>query len=85
MRYAWIKEYQDSYPVQTMCRVLAVSRSGFYKWLEATTSPPVVRSETIKATVRRVFEASRGFYGGKKIAHELQKSTEVELHLLSAQ
>jgi putative transposase len=28
--------------------------------------------------VRQVFKASRGIYGSKKIAHELQKSTEVE-------
>ena len=78
MKYAWIQEHQDSYPVQTMCCLLGVSRSGFYKWLDATPSPRAIRSETIKATVRRVFEASRGIYGSKKIAHELQKSTEVE-------
>ncbi len=78
MKHAWIQEHQDSYPVQTMCCLLGVSRSGFYKWLDATPSPRAIRSETIKATVRRVFEASRGIYGSKKIAHELQKSTEVE-------
>ena len=78
MKYAWIQEHQDSYPVQTMCCLLGVSRSGFYKWLDAAPSPRAIRSETIKATVRRVFEASRGIYGSKKIAHKLQKSTEVE-------
>ena len=78
MKYAWIQEHQDSYPVQTMCCLLGVSRSGFYKWLDAAPSPRAIRSETIKATVRRVFEASRGIYGSKKIAHELQKSTAVE-------
>jgi putative transposase len=61
-----------------MCCLLGVSRSGFYKWLDVTPSPRAIRSETIKATVRRVLEASRGIYGSKKIAHELQKSTEVE-------
>jgi len=78
VKYAWIQEHQDSYPVQTMCCLLGVSRSGFYKWLDAAPSPRAIRSETIKATVRRVFEASRGIYGSKKIAHELQKSTAVE-------
>lgn len=37
-----------------MCEVLKVSRSGFYKWLTATPSPRAIRSETIKATVRKV-------------------------------
>jgi hypothetical protein len=78
VKYAWIQEHQDSYPVQTMYCLLGVSRSGFYKWLDATPSPRAIRSETIEATVCRVFEASRGIYGSKKIAHELQKSTEVE-------
>jgi putative transposase len=58
VKYAWIQEHQDSYPVQTMCCLLGVSRSGFYKWLDATPSPRAIRSETIKATVRRVFEVA---------------------------
>ena len=57
MKYAWFQEHQDSYPVQTMCCLLGVSRSGFYKWLDATPSPRAIRSETIKATVRMVFES----------------------------
>ena len=57
MKYAWIKKQRDSYPIQTMCRVLQVSKSGFYKWLSATPSPRVQRSETIKADVRQIGRA----------------------------
>ena len=42
MKYAWIEEHRDSFPVATMCRVLQVSTSGFYKSLRAT---PSLRSE----------------------------------------
>jgi len=34
--------------------------------------------ETIKATVRKVFESKKGIYGSKKIAKELPKSKELE-------
>lgn len=78
MKYAWIKEQRDSYPVQTMCRVLAVSKSGFYKWLSATPSPRAQRREAIKADVRRVYESSSGIYGSAKISQELRNSGELE-------
>ena len=88
MKYAWIQEHQDSYPVQTMCCLLGVSRSGFYKWLDATPSPFAIRSETIKATVRMVFESQEsrlvnlsvvlGFDSSDLIAENLS----VRVHLL---
>jgi hypothetical protein len=30
MKYAWIQEHRDSYPVVAMCEVLRVSPSGYY-------------------------------------------------------
>jgi putative transposase len=78
VKYAWIKEQRDSYPVQTMCRVLAVSNRGSYKWLSATPSPRAQRREAIKAGVRRVYEYSRGIYGSAKISQELRNSGELE-------
>ncbi len=88
MKYAWFQEHQDSYPVQTMCCLLGVSRSGFYKWLDATPSPRAIRSETIKATVRMVFESQEsrlvnlsvvlGFDSSDLIAENLS----VRVHLL---
>jgi putative transposase len=61
-----------------MYRVLGFGRSGFYNWPEATSSPRANRPETIKVNVCQVFEAYKGIYGSKKIAHELRKSAELE-------
>ena len=33
MRYAFIKDYRLEFRVRSMCRVLKVVPSGFYKWL----------------------------------------------------
>jgi putative transposase len=34
VKYAWIREHRDSYPVAAMCRTLRVSTSGYYDWLD---------------------------------------------------
>ena len=78
MKYAWIKDQRDSFPVRTMCRILRVSRSGFYKWLGSKPSPRAQRSETIKAAVRKVYEDSKGVYGSYKISHQLISDEQLE-------
>ena len=33
MRYRWIHQHREVFPVTAMCRVLEVSDSGYYGWL----------------------------------------------------
>jgi hypothetical protein len=33
MRFAFINEHRCTWPIRVMCRVLAVSCSGFFAWL----------------------------------------------------
>ncbi len=33
-RYAMIKKYKDQFPIRFMCRLLCVSKSGYYAWLK---------------------------------------------------
>ena len=32
MRYAFIKRHQKAWPITLMCRVLEVSKTGYYDW-----------------------------------------------------
>jgi putative transposase len=63
---------RGSFPVQLMCRVLGVSRSGYYK---SRLGVPALRdgkrAETL-AEIRVVFEASRRTYGSPRIQRELR-------------
>ena len=34
MKYAWIGSHRNEFEVEAMCRVLAISKSGFYAWLK---------------------------------------------------
>ena len=78
MRYAWIHEHRDSYPVAVMCRVLQVSASGYYRSLKAEPGPRAQRSARIHDAVAAVFEASNEVYGSAKIARSLETDPDLE-------
>ncbi len=66
MRYHFIADHQRLFRVTTMCRVLNVSRSGFYAW---RTRPPSARSEAntkLLAEIRQIHTDSRENYGTLK-------------------
>jgi putative transposase len=72
VKYAWIKQHRDVFAVKTLCHVLGVSKSGFYKWLSAKPSARAQRSRQIRQAVKQVHADSNGIYGSHKIARKLQ-------------
>lgn len=78
MKYAWIQEHRDSFPIATMCRTLRVSKSGFYRWRSAKPSTRALRSQRIRKAVKQVHEESNGIYGSYKIAERLQTDDQLE-------
>ncbi len=71
MKYAWVKNHCDSYDVNCLCRVLGVSRSGYYRWLNAPTSQTARRADQIGKEARRVFEENHGSVGYRKVYDQL--------------
>ncbi len=78
MKYAWIKEHRDSFPVAVMCGVLKVSPSGYYDSLDRKPSQRAVRHARIKQSVQQVHAESHGIYGRLKIADQMQKRDDLE-------
>ncbi len=78
MKYAWIQEHRDSFPVAVMCDVLKVSTSGYYASLERKPSPRAQRHQRIKRCVAEVHARSYGIYGSHKIAEVMQTRDEME-------
>ncbi len=78
MKYAWIREHRDSFPIAVMCDVLDVSASGYYASVDRAPSPRAQRRARIEAAVRQVYAASHGIYGSGKIAQELAASAGLE-------
>jgi putative transposase len=72
VKYACIRAHRDQFPLALMCRVLSVSRSGFYAAARRTPSARVRRREHLRHIIAGVYEASRGTYGSPRIYQELR-------------
>jgi transposase InsO family protein len=71
MRYAFIQEHAQDWPVELMCQVLEVGRSGYYDFCNRQPSPRQQWQLELKAQVRRVFEAHDGIYGSPRVHQAL--------------
>lgn len=71
MKFAFIEDHQQEFPVEAMCRVLAVSRSGYYAWQQRPESPQAKRQAELVEQIRQVHEESRQIYGSPRVHREL--------------
>jgi putative transposase len=78
VKYAWIQEHRDSFPVAVMCQVLQVSPSGYYGSVDRQPSKRAQRHDRIKQAVQQVHAESHCIYGSAKIADRLQQRDELE-------
>lgn len=71
MKYHFIAEHQQEYPVSTMCQVLEVSVSGFYAWKQRPPSARPIADEGLSARIRQLHQASHQIYGSRRIRADL--------------
>lgn len=71
MRFTFIEEHRETWPVAIQCVVLEVSRSGFYAWRGREPSQTERRREALTETIREVHQASRATYGSPRVHAEL--------------
>lgn len=69
-----IEAEKANYPVSLMCRVLKVSRSGYYAWRGRGPSSRAAADEALGARIERIHEWSRGTYGAPRVHAELKAS-----------
>ena len=72
MKYAFVRAHDHEFRVCRMCRVLSVSRSGYYAWRERPLSPRSQANRQLVSEIRRVHEAARGVYGALKTWQQLR-------------
>ncbi|MEH6626145.1 MAG: IS3 family transposase [Motiliproteus sp.] len=71
MKYALIQEYRGQYTIRLMCKVLGVSASGYYRWLNRESSGRERRRQFMEEQVLDTFETYKARYGAPRIAKEL--------------
>ena len=71
-----MKANQAKFRVLTMCRVLNVSRSGYYAWCNRKPSARVVEDERLADKITDIHTNSRGTYGVPRVHAELVEDDE---------
>ncbi len=70
-RFAFIDREKACYDATVLCRLLQVSRSGFYAWLRRAPSARAVADQVLTEQIRTAFDDNRKVYGAPRIHAEL--------------
>lgn len=63
LKYTFIKAHRREFDTAVMCRLLGVSRSGFYAWLQNPLSNRAVEDQRLLGHIRAAHTANHGVYG----------------------
>lgn len=72
MKYAWIRDQREHYPLASLCRLLDVSTSGYADWLASGGPSQWLSDAQLLALVRSTFAEFDGAYGAPRIYRELR-------------
>lgn len=72
MKYGFIARHRPIWPVRTMCRMLKVSRAGFYDWHARAPSVRSMEDARLTGIIRTSFMASDSTYGAVRVARDLK-------------
>ncbi len=66
-------------PVDVACRVLGVSRQGYYRYKRRPLSATQLRRQWLTGLIREIHVASRGTYGYRRVHAELTMAMDVQV------
>jgi len=78
VKYAWIDQHEDFYPTTVMCRVLCVSRSGYYNWLGRGESRRDKWRQEIAVAVTQSHADSHGIYGHRRVHKDVVEDHKID-------
>lgn len=67
-----MKAHTHEFPVEMMSRILGVSRSGYYLWLQRGAPIEYIKDELDQA-IEEIFDGSKQTYGSPRVSIELNK------------
>jgi transposase InsO family protein len=72
MRFSFIEEHKDCWPVVVMADLLGVSTAGFYAWRNRPLSARQQRRDRLLVEIAAIHEEFKGRYGSPRIHAELK-------------
>jgi putative transposase len=76
VKFSFIEEHLSPFPVEAACEALAVSRSGYYAWLDRPESSRSKRRVELAAKIKAVHEQNRRVYGSPRVFQVLKSQGE---------
>ncbi len=73
MKYGFIRDHADRYPVNMLCRLLKVQRSAYYDW-QAQPGKVIPQEELVlRRRMKELFRSSRGSLGSRTMMKNLNQ------------
>jgi putative transposase len=72
MRFAFVEREKANHAIALLCRVLAVSTSGYYAWRQRVPSAHAREDAALTTQITDLHEASRATYGAPRIHADLR-------------
>ena len=72
MRFQFIQAHARIFHITTMCRVLEVSKAGYYAWRVRPLADRVKEDQRLSARIRVIYEEAKGRYGSPRVYQELR-------------
>jgi putative transposase len=67
MRFEFIDNHREAYPVTLMCQVLVVSSSGYYAWRKRPISRRKMADDQLLINIEEIYVQSRYTYGSPRV------------------
>jgi len=74
VRYAWLVDQRDSYPLERLCAALNVSPSGYAAWKQGGRRSKRLSDVQLLTLIRAIHEESKGSYGWPRVWKELREN-----------
>jgi transposase InsO family protein len=72
MRFQFIHAHARIFHIATMCRVLEVSKAGYYAWRARPLAERVKADRRLSARIRAIYQETKGRYGSPRVYQELR-------------
>ena len=73
MKFAFIHAEKEAFPVAALCRLLGVTRQGYYAYAKRPASPRAAREGMLRERLRALHAESRGTYGSPRLHAALRR------------
>ncbi|WP_111778364.1 IS3 family transposase [Shigella flexneri] len=73
-QYALIEQWRQQFPIEAMCQVFGVSRSGYYNWVQHEPSDRKQSDERLKLEIKVAHIRTRETYGTRRLQTELAEN-----------